>query len=258
MKIFRKIRFKALTKSSYSKYLLYAIGEITLVVIGILIALALNNKKDISDRQEKQKSHLVLIKEELENNLLILKEEDEVLNYILNNLRDLINLSESKHSIDTISEVNLSETLFLPLSRAIDVRYENGAFNEFVISSGLKDLRNDSIKTMLRSWEKKLNVIDLQETVVKKFLDKAVTFVEINGSYKTIYDNIGESENYLEIKNSSTTDSNKHLLDSKQFQNILLEYLGVATQLYKRSYPRFKNDADLLIHLIEDELNESN
>ncbi len=40
---FRKIRKQLLTQNKVSKYLLYAIGEIVLVVIGILIALSINN-----------------------------------------------------------------------------------------------------------------------------------------------------------------------------------------------------------------------
>ncbi len=43
IKFFRKIRQRLLSESKFSKYLLYAIGEIILVVIGILIALQINN-----------------------------------------------------------------------------------------------------------------------------------------------------------------------------------------------------------------------
>ena len=43
IKFFRKIRQKLLTENIFRKYLLYAIGEIILVVIGILIALQINN-----------------------------------------------------------------------------------------------------------------------------------------------------------------------------------------------------------------------
>ena len=43
IKFFRKIRQRLLTENKFSKYLLYAIGEILLVVIGILIALQINN-----------------------------------------------------------------------------------------------------------------------------------------------------------------------------------------------------------------------
>jgi hypothetical protein len=43
IKFFRKIRQKLLTENKFSKYLIYAIGEILLAVIGILIALRINN-----------------------------------------------------------------------------------------------------------------------------------------------------------------------------------------------------------------------
>ena len=41
-----RIRQRLLTDNKFSKYLLYAIGEILLVVIGILIALQLDNWND--------------------------------------------------------------------------------------------------------------------------------------------------------------------------------------------------------------------
>jgi len=43
IKFFRKTRQKLLSENKFSKYLIYAVGEIVLVVIGILIALYINN-----------------------------------------------------------------------------------------------------------------------------------------------------------------------------------------------------------------------
>ena len=43
IKFFRRIRKRLLKENKFSKYLLYAIGEIVLVVIGILIAVQINN-----------------------------------------------------------------------------------------------------------------------------------------------------------------------------------------------------------------------
>ena len=255
MKIFRKIRLDTLTKVSFSKYIIYAIGEIFLVVIGILIALYLNNKKDISDREEKQNNHLVLIKEELENNLIILKEEDKDLSKIIVNIRDLINLVNSENLAEEISELELSGNLFLPLTRGIDIDYENAAFKEFSISGSLKDIKNDSLRNFLRSWDRKIETLKLQEDVVGQSLDKANDFIEVNGSLKTIFDTTGLSETYFEINISSINSGNKQILDSRQFENILIKYLGVATQLQKKTYQKFKNDIHTLIDLIEVELN---
>ncbi len=48
IKFFRKIRQRLLTENKFSKYLIYAIGEIILVVIGILIALQINNWNELN------------------------------------------------------------------------------------------------------------------------------------------------------------------------------------------------------------------
>jgi hypothetical protein len=50
IRFFRKIRQKLLSENKFGKYLTYAIGEIILVVIGILIALYINNLN--TDKQE--------------------------------------------------------------------------------------------------------------------------------------------------------------------------------------------------------------
>ena len=48
IKFFRRIRQRLLSENKFTKYLIYAIGEIILVVIGILIALQINNLNDES------------------------------------------------------------------------------------------------------------------------------------------------------------------------------------------------------------------
>lgn len=53
IKFFRKIRQRMFTENKFGKYLIYAIGEIILVVIGILIALQINNwNEGVKQRKE--------------------------------------------------------------------------------------------------------------------------------------------------------------------------------------------------------------
>ncbi len=59
IKFFRKTRFDLMDKNKTGKYLKYAFGEIVLVVIGILIALQINNWN--SKRIEKTEEQNVLI-----------------------------------------------------------------------------------------------------------------------------------------------------------------------------------------------------
>ena len=66
---FRKIRKSLLSKNLISKYLAYAIGEIALVVIGILIALQINNWNAEQQLRKKEKIYLKEILENLKSDL---------------------------------------------------------------------------------------------------------------------------------------------------------------------------------------------
>ena len=70
IKFFRKIRQKLLSENKFSKYLIYAIGEIVLVVIGILIALSINNWNENNKQRTKEKAILENLKTSLEDDIL--------------------------------------------------------------------------------------------------------------------------------------------------------------------------------------------
>jgi len=65
IKFFRKIRQKMLTENKFSKYLIYAIGEIILVVIGILIALQINNWNEVQKGKMKATTILKEIRSDM-------------------------------------------------------------------------------------------------------------------------------------------------------------------------------------------------
>ena len=74
---FRRIRKGLLNDNKFTKYLLYAIGEITLVVIGILIALQINTWNDGMKARKVENNFF-------ENILLDLEKDNEKLNYYSN------------------------------------------------------------------------------------------------------------------------------------------------------------------------------
>ena len=69
IKFFRKIRQRLLTENKFSKYLIYAIREIVLVVIGILIALSINNWNEGNKRKSQERDLLLQMKHNLERDL---------------------------------------------------------------------------------------------------------------------------------------------------------------------------------------------
>lgn len=253
MKFFRSSRQAFLSENKFSKYLIYVIGEIILVVIGILIALYLNNRKEQNITHERQLSYLKLIRAEVIYNIEALSAEDEALLSVIESNRLLISLINSNIARDTIEEQELSEYLLLPISRAIEVDYESGAFNELTSSGGLKEIENDSIRGMLASWESKLHSLRLQENALHTSLVKSNDYVETYGHFDIIFDDVQLTER-LGLSPTSNRFSNMHLLDSAKFKNILLNYYAIAVQLHDRNYPRFRASLEKLLHLINIEL----
>jgi len=80
IKLFRKIRYDLMKQNKIGKYLKYAIGEIVLVVIGILIALQINTWNENRKSQNEELKLLFNLKTNLESNLDIFK-SDTIGNY---------------------------------------------------------------------------------------------------------------------------------------------------------------------------------
>ena len=103
IKFFRKIRHKLLSEGKTEKYFKYAIGEIILVVIGILIALQINNWNNERILAKEEKLLLANLKEEYQENLLNLniaiKKRESQMN-ALNTLNDFVtgNLTVNNNS----------------------------------------------------------------------------------------------------------------------------------------------------------------
>lgn len=74
IKFFRKIRQRLLNENRFSKYLLYALGEIFLVVIGILMALQINNWNENKKQQKEIQNALMEIKNDLILDQMVLHE----------------------------------------------------------------------------------------------------------------------------------------------------------------------------------------
>ena len=77
IKFFRHIRKDLLEKNKTGKYFKYAIGEIVLVVIGILIALQINNWNESKQDQIQLKSSLEFVKQNLNEDIKNLNKQIE-------------------------------------------------------------------------------------------------------------------------------------------------------------------------------------
>ena len=108
MKLFRFIRRNSLIKHKNVQYLKYAIGEIILVIIGILIALQLNNWDENRKLRKKEVFYIRNVVEEIQSNN--------------ENIRDAI-------KTDSINMIDLSQMLYVLKNR--NSKYNDSMSNDF-------------------------------------------------------------------------------------------------------------------------------
>jgi len=137
IKFFRKIRQNSISKNKTVDYLKYAIGEIFLLVIGILIALSINNWNEQQKREALKENYILSIKKDLEQDIFEINAYSETINKSLNNLNNLKNrLQNPSANIDTLIQIARYE--FNP-NYIVAKRFNNNTFNS-LISTGNIDL----------------------------------------------------------------------------------------------------------------------
>jgi hypothetical protein len=128
IKFFRKIRQNLLSEGKTGKYLKYAIGEIILVVIGILIALQLNNLNENKKNDVFEKEILSQIQENLKSDKLVLKQIELNFMKAIASSKKILNAEESQKTEDSI-KIWLGAIIqfdrFQPLTNAYEVLKSN-------------------------------------------------------------------------------------------------------------------------------------
>lgn len=172
--LLRKIRNQLLMKNKYTTYLFYAIGEILLVVAGILIAFQLEEWRDNSEKREKEQKILAQIHNEfLENTEQFqwVKKDHENVFHSADWLLQQYPLNESEKSIDSI-QFHFNKTFkvstFDPSLAGIEALINTGTFDL---------ITNDSLRNYLVGWRDVVKDYNEEEISSKNaFNDRYVNF----------------------------------------------------------------------------------
>jgi hypothetical protein len=153
IKFFRKIRRKTLTENKFGKYLTYAIGEIILVVIGILIALSINNWNENKKSEHQLNNIYTVVEANLKYDLSTIDNVIQQYEQLELRLEKMIVVEYSSIPLDSIDADNYSD--FIPSKRDINnfISFEiqdKGiglikTYNDFKTSEN-KDLTNEIIQ----------------------------------------------------------------------------------------------------------------
>jgi len=223
IKFFRKIRYDLMAKNKTGKYFKYAIGEIVLVVIGILIALQINNWNEHRLQKIEENNILISIKEDFENAIKEFRE--------LNNNREAIaktslklysiirnkDTNYNKVEIDSLLSNLIINPTYNSQTKTIDVLFSSGKIS--IISNG-------SIKNSLLSWPQKIEDMvegeiygsDVLVNKLYPLMSKYVSILDINRKL-----NFKSYEIFDTTLKSAYVSDYEGLFEDREFENLLSE-----------------------------------
>ncbi len=250
IKFFRKIRQDLLAEGKIGKYLKYAVGEIVLVVIGILIALQINNWNENRKNSIEERATL----ENLLENLNLSKIQSEQLiseeNQLKQNLIQILGVNSNNTKVNT--EI-ISDSIFK--NAVWDLQSDMPTFNSYnnlKSTNKLSLIKNKNINekfTELEFRQNKLNDIledrlSVHQIRIDDILENDINFIPlVKSNIPTINIENESKNNYLQV------------LEIKRIRNLLGMKLSFTQDVID-----FRKNLDTeikgLIILIEKELNE--
>ena len=159
IKFFRKIRYNLMEQNKTGKYLKYAIGEIVLVVIGILIALQINNWNTAQKDIAKEQQILLSLQEEFKQNIKELTFDHQVnlssINAVVTLLNFDVNVDFDTKTVDSLLGQTFNFATF-------DARL--GVINDISSSGNLELIRDAKLRYTLNQWTGELS--DYAEDII--------------------------------------------------------------------------------------------
>ncbi len=238
IKFFRQIRQQSLKENKTSKYLKYAIGEIVLVVIGILIALSINNWNQDRTNRTEEENYYKNIQRQLNEDKSGIEDNIDYNSSFLAQFLYAIEIIEKndRSSIDSLAKITLN------LQESSDFHRQSNIYQAMVYSGEIKLLKNQKIVEKLQHLEEIYIYINkLEET----HSQAVMTFV---------VPNIVSS-----IKVHSMRVENAEKMYSFQFQNQFTLFTGLMiekNQIYQRALDKIDVIHDLIAKELENNISK--
>ena len=186
-RIFRKIREEILLGKKTRRYLSYAVGELVLVVFGILIALQINNWNEgrIEQRQISDYAHALI--NDLERDLVMIEVIETEINVLINKVDTLATYIENK-SIKEVRNIDLYYLMRAPFYRPY--AWNRTALDQIKSSGALRQMENPELAEKVSAYEAFTNHLegdfDYDRTVGTDAVALAATIIDMN--YQNVSD----------------------------------------------------------------------
>jgi hypothetical protein len=248
IKFFRKIRQNLLTENKFSKYLIYAIGEIILVVIGILIALQINNW---NEEQKIEKEEISILNNLLES-LYSAKEQSKSEILKENQLKESLLIALGKNSNKNKFSINsISDSLFYDILWNSNPRVPVlNSYSDIKNTGKIGIIKNRSIRENFTNLELTLTGLNtmvkdrltVQQMRIDDILVNDINFVRL----------LKVMEPSINIDNELQNNYNL-ILNNQKTRNLLALKLSLTYSTINNRQ-ELGDEIDNLIHLLEVEL----
>jgi Family of unknown function (DUF6090) len=234
IKLFKNIRKTNLKEGKMANYFKYAIGEILLVVIGILIALQINNWNEnrINNRQE------VIILKSLKTEM---KENQMLLSSVINNHSEVLKLLKELNSNISPNPNELDDrtldSLMYGLGWLPHYSPNDGVINSTINSGKITLIKSNELSSKLSSWNSLLNeYTNAYKWTERDVFEQVLPYTKEKYPFKRTLKYFGR-----EIKANSKFEYSKYkLLSDIGFESLVSnriidarDILGSAKELYK-------------------------
>lgn len=227
---FRKIRQQLLTQNKVSKYLLYAIGEIVLVVIGILIALSINNWNEEQKNRFEEKNLLLELRTEFREKRESLEANERQGYGLIKNISiydTYANASAPEYDLDSL------RFLVHGLTMGNFFITPNSTLNSIENSAKIYLIKNDELRNYFKIW--KNSVIKLNG-----FHEKRETLINDNNpilnEYFLFKDRYPDGTVEVEIiDNTSDGKGIQYFFNAPSNQNLIHDFLSMSYASYYTS-----------------------
>lgn len=220
IKFFRNIRKTLLSEGKTSKYIKYAIGEIVLVVIGILIALQINNWNEHRKQQQEEIATLKNIRSDFANTVIEFEENNAFRERIISSTKILYGIMNTKQQNYTKKQLDsiVSELFINPTyngqSETLNILFNSGKINI---------ITNDSIKNALVIWPQQVEDMTEDEiyssnvvyNALYPILKRYVPLLDVINSFQFKF----KTSNYLE--QSAFASNYEDLFNDREFESTL-------------------------------------
>ena len=246
--LLRKIRQKLLSNNKVGTYLLYAIGEIILVVVGILIAVSIDNWKTNHNQKAKEIKHL-------QNIQIDLRKDVERLTYLIQFRKNRI-LGDQK-IIDHINGEPVNDLTVLTkmvVNSAMEEKFtpSNIAFTELLSSGNFNIITSDSIKILLLKLQELYKIHDSnvlhEQWDYREYVSKSVFKNTNMEQLFPIYAGLITAE-----QQGITINEFARLFELLDYKNGLF-VMTVMSEAFVQSYEDIQSKSNTIILLIDSEL----